>query len=176
MKKRICIVLMGVFALGSLFMGCSTDDTIECPADFEGALTEEENNLIGTWELTAILADKEVDITNDNEENPTTDIFIQYSDCEKDAVYTFGPGRPYEFSQGENASSCSNKVIIDGTWKLSSGSLVLVGNCSSQNLNIVFNTEKSDFSVSSSYNITDVKGVTIQTNVKFTYTKVVATE
>ncbi|MBC8766678.1 DUF5004 domain-containing protein [Arenibacter sp. BSSL-BM3] len=176
MKKGFCFMLIGTIALSSLFVGCSTDNTIECPADYEGALGEEENSLIGTWQLTAILADKEVDITKDEEDNPKKDIFVQYSACEKDSDYTFGPGRAYEFSQGENASSCSNKVKIGGTWKLSSGTLGLIGNCSAQNLNIVFNTDKSAFSVTSNYNITDVKGLTIQTDVKFTYTKVGATQ
>lgn len=175
MKKTIYFMLIGTIALSSLFMGCSTDNTIECPADFEGTLAEEENSLIGTWQLTAILADKEVDITKDNEENPKKDIFIQYAACEKDSDYTFGPGRAYEFSQGENASNCSNKVKITGTWKFSNGTLGLIGNCSAQNLKVVFNTDKSAFSVTSNFKITDVKGVTIQTDVKFTYTKVVAT-
>ncbi|MCM4171181.1 DUF5004 domain-containing protein [Arenibacter sp. TNZ] len=175
MKKGFCFMLIGTIVMGSLFIGCNTDNSVECPADFEGALTEEENGLIGTWKLTAILAEKEVDITNDNEENPKKDIFIQYSECERDSDYTFGPGRAYEFSQGENATSCSNKVKLAGTWKLSAGTLGLIGNCSSQNLTIVVNPDKSAYSITSNYNITDVKGLTIQTDVKFTYTKEVVT-
>lgn len=176
MKKTILFGLFGAIAFSNLLVGCSTDNTVECPADYEGALLEEENGLLGTWELSAIVAEKEVDLTEDDEQNPKKDIYVQYTDCEKDGEYTFGPGRAYTFSQGQNATNCSNKLKIEGTWKLSSGILGLIGNCSSQNLEIDFDEEKSEFSSTSNYNITDVNGATIQTDVKFTYTKVEATE
>ncbi|MEZ4969305.1 MAG: DUF5004 domain-containing protein [Flavobacteriaceae bacterium] len=176
MKKIIWFWLFGAIGFSSVLIGCSSDNTIECPADYEGALVEEENGLLGTWQMTAILADKEVDLTNDNESNAKKDIYVQYTDCEKDAEYSFGPGRSYEFAQGQNATGCTNKVKIDGTWKLSSGILGLIGNCSSQNLKIVFNEGKSEFTSTSNYNITDVNGQTVQTDVTFTYTKVVAEE
>ncbi|MCK0188653.1 DUF5004 domain-containing protein [Arenibacter sp. F20364] len=176
MKKTTWFGLLGAIAFNSLLVGCSTDNTVECPADFEGALVEEENSLIGTWEMTAIVAQKEVDLTKDNVENPKKDIYAQYTDCEKDAEYTFGPGRAYEFAQGQNASTCSNKVKIEGTWKLSSGTLGFIGNCSAQNLKIVFNAEKTAYTTTSNFNITDVNGLTVQTDVTFTYTKVEATQ
>jgi hypothetical protein len=176
MKKIIWFGLFGAIAFNGLLVGCSTDNTIECPADFEGALVEEENNLLGTWEMTAIMAEKEVDLTKDDEQNAKKDIYVQYTDCEKDAEYTFGPGRAYEFAQGQNASACGNKVKIEGTWKLSSGTLGLTGNCSLQNLNIVFNAEKTAYTTTSNFNITDVNGLTVQTDVTFTYTKVEATQ
>ncbi|MDL5513019.1 DUF5004 domain-containing protein [Arenibacter sp. M-2] len=176
MKKTIWFGLFGAIAFSILLAGCSTDNTVECPADYEGALVEEENGLLGTWELSAILAEKEVDLTKDDEQNPKKDIYAQYTDCEKDGEYTFGPGRTYKFAQGQHASNCSNKLKIEGSWKLSSDILGLIGNCSSQNLKIVFNEDKSEFSTTSNYNITDVNGATIQTDVKFTYTKVEATE
>jgi hypothetical protein len=176
MKKIIWFGLFGAIAFNGLLVGCSTDNTIECPADFEGALVEEENNLLGTWEMTAIMAEKEVDLTKDDEQNAKKDIYVQYTDCEKDAEYTFGPGRAYEFAQGQNASACGNKVMIEGTWKLSSGTLGLTGNCSLQNLNIVFNAEKTAYTTTSNFNITDVNGLTVQTDVTFTYTKVEATQ
>jgi|TARA_R110000868_G_scaffold401498_1_gene677011 hypothetical protein len=175
MKKIIWFGLFGAIAFNSLLVGCSTDNTVECPADYEGALVAEENGLLGTWELTAIVAVKEVDITKDDVQNPKKDIYVQYTDCEKDAEYTFGPGRAYEFAQGQNASSCSNKVKIEGTWKLSSDILGLIGNCSAQNLKIVLNEGKSAFTTTSNYNITDVNGQTVQTDVTFTYTKMGAT-
>jgi hypothetical protein len=176
MKKIIWFGLFGAIAFNGLLVGCSTDNTIECPADFEGALVEEENSLIGTWEMTAIMAEKEVDLTNDQEQNPNKDIYVQYTDCEKDAEYTFGPGRVYEFAQGQNATTCGNKVKIEGTWKLSSNNLGLTGNCSLQNSQIVFNAEKSAYTTTSNFNITDVNGLTVQTDVTFTYTKVEATQ
>ncbi len=171
MKKGIRFMIFGTVLLGSMLSGCSTDNSIECPEDFTGSLVEEENNLLGTWQLSAIVAGEEVDLTDDNEENPDTDIFVQYTACEKDAEYTFGPGRAYEYSQGANESDCSNMVNITGTWKLANGSLGMVGNCSVQNMNVVLNDDNSAFSVTSNYTITDVNGVSVQTDVTFTYSK-----
>lgn len=164
-------MIFGTVLLGSMLSGCSTDNSIECPEDFTGSLVEEENNLLGTWQLSAIVAGEEVDLTDDNEENPDTDIYVQYTACEKDTEYTFGPGRAYEYSQAANESECSNMVNITGTWKLANGALGLVGNCSVQNMNVVLNDDKSAFSVTSNYTITDVNGVSVQTDVTFTYTK-----
>jgi hypothetical protein len=174
MKKIIWFWLFGAMAFSSILIGCSSDNTIECPADYEGALVEEENALLGTWELSAIVAEKEVDITDDNESNAGKDIYAQYTDCEKDAEYTFGPGRAYEFAQGQNATSCTNKLKIEGTWKLSTDILGLVGNCSLQNIKIAFNGDKSAFTTTSNFDITDVNGQIVQTDVTFTYTKTVA--
>tara|TARA_R110002020_G_scaffold384233_5_gene595116 strand:+ start:86507 stop:87037 length:531 start_codon:yes stop_codon:yes gene_type:complete len=176
MKKIIWFGLFGAIAFNGLLVGCSTDNTVECPADYEGALTEAENGLLGTWELTAIVAVKEVDITKDDVQNPKKDIYVQYTDCEKDAEYTFGPERAYEFAQGQNASNCSNKLKIEGTWKHSGDILGLIGNCSAQNLKIVFNEGKTAFTTTSNYNITDVNGLTVQTDVTFTYAKMEATD
>ena len=171
MKKGIRFMIFGTVLLGSMLSGCSTDNSIECPEDFTGSLVDEENNLLGTWQLSAIVAGEEVDLTDDNEENPDTDIFVQYTACEKDTEYTFGSDRAYVYSQATNESNCSNMVTITGTWKLANGSLGLVGNCSVQNLNVVFNDDKSAFSVTSNYTITDVNGVSVQTDVTFTYSK-----
>src|SRR5699024_11429066 len=54
----------------------------------------------------AVVADQEVDLTDDDEENPSTDIFAQQSACEKDEQYVFDADRTFEYSKSNNAEDC----------------------------------------------------------------------
>ena len=78
------------------FVGCNSDSgDINCVDDFTGALDTSEEDFVGTWSLTAITADQAVDITDDNEDNASQDIYMQYEECQQDAVYNFESGRTY---------------------------------------------------------------------------------
>lgn len=167
----IVAVIMG---LGLNSCNVSDDDNFVCPEDYTGALEENEQVLLGKWKLTAIVAAQEVDITNDNESNPKKDIFVQYSECDQDADFTYESDRGYINTQGQNISGCTNKLKFSGTWKLTGKNLSFVGSCTMQNLEIELNGDKSAYSYTSNYNIRDVNGATITTDVTFTYTKVVA--
>lgn len=171
MNKSKSLLVVGVLAITSLLSSCISDNTIECPEAFTGPILENENVLLGTWKLSAITADKEVDITNDKTDNPNTDIYLQYSECQRDAAYTFDATRGYKYSEAENTDDCSNKLKINGSWRYIGKVLTLVGNCSSQNVALEFEEENSAFSFSVSSTVRDANGLAIQTLVKFTYTK-----
>lgn len=160
-----------VLAIGLNSCNVSDDTDFVCPEDFSGALLESENDLLGKWELTAIVADKEVDITKDSENNPKTDIYVQYSECERDNNMVFSSDRAYTNSQGQNAENCTNKAKFNGTWQIKDNVLSLLSNCYVQKLQVEFNEEKTAYSYKGNYTITDVHGVQIQTDVTFTYTK-----
>lgn len=156
-------------AIGGLFMGCNSDNSIVCPEDFTGALAADEQKLTGEWMLSAITADKEIDLTDDNEANPKKDIYAQYTECQKDGVYQFLIDRKYKFDQGQNATNCGNKSSSEGTWKLTAKILSLVSTCNVQNIGIEFNDDESEFSFSDDFNVTDVSGRNVQAKITFTY-------
>lgn len=168
MKGKMLYVI-AISAINGLFMGCTSDNSVDCPEDYTGALAENEKKLSGEWVLSAITADEEIDLTDDDEENPEKDIYAQYSECLRDGVYNFSADRKYTFGQGQNAADCENKSSSEGTWKLTAETLSLVGACNVQNIGIDFDEEESAFSFSDSFNVTDVDGTTVQTKITFTY-------
>ncbi len=168
--KRSMIFMVALGMMNFLFTGCLPEDTVDCPSDFTGGLTGEEPDLVGEWVLTAIVSEKEIDLTNDDDDNPIKDIFVQYTDCQKDAVFAYTQGRAYSFNQGNVASGCVNKTSSQGTWKLTTGSLSLVSGCSLQTMAIQFNNDKTAYNFSGNYNLEDVNGDTWLTKITFTYT------
>ncbi|MCM4166685.1 hypothetical protein KCTC52924_01532 [Arenibacter antarcticus] len=173
MKLRSVLSGFGTLVLVLGFNSCdvSNDTEFVCQEDFTGALVENENVLVGKWELTAIVAEKEVDLTSDSESNPKTDIYVQYSECDRDANFVYTSDRGYTNSQGQSAENCTNKAKFSGTWKLNGNVLSFVNNCSSQNMTLEFNEDKSAYSFTGNYNITDANGQKILTDITFTYSK-----
>ena len=85
--RRKLVFACTTLLLAQLFIACnSTDDGIECPEDHTGALAEAEEKLPGDWVLTAMTADQEIDLTDDETDNPSTDLFTQYEACQKEGV------------------------------------------------------------------------------------------
>lgn len=168
--KRIIFSIGTLLLMGGFMISCSTDDnSSDCPEDFTGALEANEQKMVGEWVLTAIFADEAVDITDDDQDNPSTDLFAQYGECQKDGVYTFNANRAYTFEQGLNGTNCQNSGTFDGTWQLSSNTLSFVDACIQQNLALTFNGSDTAFSFSDDFNITDIGGNTTQVNITFTY-------
>ena len=170
--KRIIFNVVVLFMMGGLVVSCSSDDDSDCTEDFSGALQANEEKLVGEWVLTAIVANEAVDITDDDTENPSTNLFAQYNQCQKDGVYTFNADRSYTFEQGQNGTDCQNRATFDGTWQLSSNTLSFVSSCTLQNLTVTFNGSETDFMFSNVFNVTDVNGNTIEVNITFTYSLV----
>ena len=162
----IAIAMAGI---GGLLMGCNSDNSIDCPEDFTGALAENEQKLTGEWRLSAITADKEIDLTDDNEANPTQDIFLQYSECQRDGVYQFDTNRNFKFDQGQNGTNCANKSSSEGTWRLNAEVLSLVGSCNQQFIGVEFNGDASAFSFSDDFTVNDVSGRSVTAKITFTY-------
>ena len=167
--KRTIFYVVAIGAINGFFMGCNSDNSIDCPTDYTGVLAENEKKLTGEWVLSAITADKEIDLTDDDEDNPEKDIYAQYSECERDGAYNFSADRKYAFDQGQNATDCMNKASSEGTWKLTAKTLSLVGICNIQNIDIDFDEEDSAFSFSDDFNVRDVDGTTVLTKITFTY-------
>ncbi|NMH87146.1 DUF5004 domain-containing protein [Flavivirga algicola] len=170
MKKRNALMIsLAVVAL--MIVGCNNDDS-NCIPDLTGELSSEETSFSHTWVLAEIVSDKEIDLTDDNDDNPSTDLFSQYSACERDAVYEFKNDRNYAFKQGQLPSGCNNKQTSVGTWKLEGNTLTLVSFCNMRIIDIEINTEKTSFFIEDNFNFTDAKGTVVNSNVKFTYNKV----
>jgi len=162
-------VLLAVIGTILLFVGCDSDDGVACIDDFDGGLVESEEKLTGVWVLSSIISEKEVDLTDDEEDNPSNDIYTQYSECKNDRVYTFGANRRYAFERGEKAKVCQDKSTSEGTWQLTGDTLAFVTGCNLFQLSIDFNEEESQFSLTDDYQIREFDGNTITAEVIFTY-------
>lgn len=155
-----------------LAFSCNNDDDIICPDPLTGELSATESDFTGTWAFTAMVAEDAIDITNDDTENPSKDIFKQFTECQRDLVYNFKNDRAYSYKQGSVAEDCQNKEGMEGTWSLNDKMLTFVAGCSSQRLNIDVNEAGDEFTYNSTLQFQEANGATKVTKVTFTYSKV----
>ncbi|MGC1631646.1 MAG: DUF5004 domain-containing protein [Gelidibacter sp.] len=171
--KNSNFIIKSLMGIAVLFMvSCNSDDSISCPADLTGALNATETEFSGTWIFSGMMADDAIDLTEDKTDNPSKDIFSQYTACDRDLAYDFMTDRKYSLKQGSLAVDCNNKESLAGTWSLTAdNALTFVANCASQTTKIVMGEEGDTFSYSSTLTFRDVSGLTKSTKVTFTYTK-----
>ncbi|MGM5471341.1 DUF5004 domain-containing protein [Flavobacteriaceae bacterium LMO-SS05] len=162
-------VLLGMLML--LLSSCDLGDNVKCPDALTGGLSEVESDFVGVWDLIDMVAEDAVDLTDDNVDNPSTNIYQQFSECKRDLVYDFKSTRAFTVQQGYAATNCSNKQIVEGTWKLETGKLSLVSLCTLQSREIVLNTEKTEFTRVDQTTFSDVNGLNINTKVTLTFGK-----
>ncbi len=167
--RKNALMALATLAMGVVMTACNSDDGADCPEDFTGALTANEQKLVGTWSLSAIVSVEEVDITDDGEDNPSNDIYAQYSDCQKSTFYTFNADRSYQIGQEGNFEGCENAATTEGNWQLVSQTLSLLRNCTLQNITTSFSADETTFSFSDNYTVTEVNGNSVQTVITFTY-------
>lgn len=174
-NKKLLIGILVI--LNCIIIGCTDVDSesVSCPDNFTGELEDEENKLVGQWTLTGIIADTEIDLSNDYVDNPSTDIYEQYSECYRDALFSFGSNRVYLYEKGSRTSACS-KTTTSGTWTLFDDQLYLIVSCEQLGYSLTFNEEATEFQYSSTLSIQDINAELIETQVTFTYTKVVSEE
>jgi len=171
MKKRILLV-KSLMLCSLLFVSCDDDNEISCPEALTGELSTTEVNFVGTWNLKSIVAEDAVDLTDDDIDNASTDLFDQYTDCQKDIEYSFSDNRDYNFRAGLLATDCENTQNIEGTWALNENSeLMIVFSCASQLVDIDVNDESTAFSTEGNFQYIDVNGNTVSTTTTFTYEK-----
>jgi hypothetical protein len=168
--NKLLIFCLGL--LGLTFVNCGVNEaTIECPPNFTGELLESETKLVGEWIVTGVISDTPVDLTNDEIENPNVNMFDQYSECSRDAIFVFNENRNYLYDVGSKAFGC-NKTSTLGTWKLNSNELLLIFSCSVANYTLVFDDINSQFEYSNNIDIQEVNGLVTSAKVTFTVTKV----
>ncbi|AUP80064.1 DUF5004 domain-containing protein [Flavivirga eckloniae] len=172
--KKTYALMSSLIVITLLFVSCSDDDP-KCIEDLTGELSNSETAFAHKWDLAEIVSEKEIDLTDDNVDNPSKNLYEQYSECQKDAFFNFKSDRSYTSEQGTTASNCSNKRTSTGTWKLVDNTiLTLVDFCSSRTISIELNEDKTAFFTEEDFIFTDVKGNRITSKIKFTYNKVVS--
>jgi len=160
--------------MGFLFVSCDNSDDIKCPEALTGELTEMETSFSGTWALTAITSEEEIDLTDDDTDNPSTDLYSQFPACDNDSVYTFESDRNYTYIFGKTEADCDSQQEATGTWQLTeNSSLIFVSGCSRQITPIDLNEENTEFTIEKTLTYTDVDGNSISTKTTFTYSKTV---
>lgn len=167
--KRTPILVSITLIFSLLFVGCDLNDESSCPSDLTGGLSAIESDYVGTWKMIDMVSEDVVDLTDDNVDNPSTDIYPQLPECQQDIVYEFKSDRSFSIKQAYNVTGCSNKGLVEGTWKLSGGQLTLVALCISQVYNVDVNAENTQFTLEDKFNFNDVSGVIISSNVIITY-------
>lgn len=172
MKKSILFIKTLVLVGALLMFSCNNDDGVSCPEPLIGELDASETEFAGTWEFTAMVAEEAIDITDDKTDNPSTDIYAQFPECQQDLTYTFAKNRDYVQKQGFLADECQNKQSVSGTWKLTADTLTFVAICATQSIKIDVNEAGDAFSYTAILNFQDAKAGLKTTKVTFTYSKV----
>lgn len=162
--------VFGLLLFAICIAGCNSDNEVPC-VDHVGELTAEETPLVGTWRMTAIVSNIEVDITDDSEENASTDIYAQYTDCQKDAEYAFTTARGYTFKQGFTAIGCTDKSDNAGTWKFANDQILFASNCAQFSVAITMDANQTVFTFESNVTILDVNNNSVPAILTITYTK-----
>lgn len=171
--KKTTLLVKTLMLFGILAVSCDDNNEYKCPEAFTGALTETETNFSGLWVLKSIVAEDAIDLTEDDIDNPSTDIFNQFTECQRDAAYDFNSDRSYSFLSGTIASNCSNEQTISGTWELNPSSvLTLVSNCAKQSTIIEVNETNTEFTIETTYNFIDVNDIGMTLETTSTYEKV----
>jgi len=168
MKKNV-LAFAGWVCFALIVVSCDSDQGNACPKDFVGALTGQEEQLVGTWVLSEITSESAIDLTDDEEQNPSTDLFEQYSECDRDASYIFDDDRTYRYDLGQRVGDCDYPITATGSWKFSAQILSLTSTCSIQTAPLKLNAEGDTFTFSEVYKLKDVHGTIIQTKIVFTY-------
>lgn len=170
MKKTILLV-KSLMLVGLLVVSCDDDNDIECPNALTGELTATETTFSGEWILKAIVAEKEIDLTDNDIDDPSTDIYAQNSSCQNDLVYNFKSDRSYILKQGANVTTDCEDKSSEGTWALDGDILTVVSYCASQKTNLTFSDDNNEFSYVSTLNFKDVDNDIIISEATFTYEK-----
>lgn len=172
MKKSNLIIKSLTVIMALFIVSCNDDNSMDCPQTLLGPLSALETRFSGTWKLTGMLAEEAVDITDDGEDNPSKDIFSQYTECQRDLVYNFNSDRNYIFKQGYSDSGCNPRYELSGTWNLSEENfLTFVANCTLETIQISLNDAGNTFWFESPMEYKDESGLIKSTKVIFTYKK-----
>ena len=158
-----------------LFTGCSSDSEISCPEPFTGPLETWEVPLEGRWELTALEGSVEADLTDDDTDNPSTDLFAQVGECERQVSYVFDANRIMAYAVGVQTAEdfCEEQTLLQGSWSYKDNRATVVTGCSEFYLDIDLNEDGSSFTITYSENVRNYQGETIPMEVTMTLTKVV---
>ncbi len=170
MKKQKLAAVVLFAALTGMFVSCNDDDN-QCIPDYTGALSADETAFAGEWHLTAIESSEAIDLTDDDEDNPSTDIYAQQSECENDLQYDFNTDRTYTYSVGKNAEDCETSGTIKGTWKFGGSTLGMITSCLESVVDLDINAERTTFSFTTDNFYTKENGQRIEIEVTHTYTK-----
>lgn len=171
--KKSKFLIQGLVVLSLLIVSCNTsDDDIQCEEDITGVLSLKETEFVGEWELIAIESFDAVDLTDDDVDNPSTDIFSQYSECERNQIYEFKNDRAFTLKQGYTLPDCNNSSSFKGTWELTDGNtLITVAYCSKQSAPLEFENNDTEFKTERSITIIDINKNSVRTSVTTSYRK-----
>lgn len=166
-------LVIAIATLGIIFTSCSSDDdnNSECTADYIGELSASEEKLVGTWILTGLEAEDEIDLTDDDTDNPSADIFSQFTECQKDKIFTFNAEREMEALDGTTATNCSDEETSIHQWKMENNRIYFIHQCLEFYMDATFNGDNSSFTFESNIIIKDVEGENVTTTVTYEYTK-----
>lgn len=169
MKSWFLTAIAGVFLLS----GCTSDDSTSCPEPYTGPLTAEEENLSDTWVLTGLEGAIEIDLTDDDTDNPATDILAQLDECVSNARYEFGADRVGSYYASELVNdTCEDRLLFQGSWRFEDSVIHVNAGCAALRLEVSFDEETGNFSYVTYENVRNYKDQVIPMEVTYIFSRV----
>ena len=116
MKNRFLLLMP--LALGLMFTGCKKDSPNATPAPTKTELLTNKN-----WVVTA--ATISPGLQNPNGGAPITDLYAQFSACDKDDFIRFEAASVFKEDEGANKCSSSSNQTRTGIWAFGSNDTVI---------------------------------------------------
>ena len=162
-----------LLAFTLLFAGCTPDNDVPCAEPFTGSLAEEEIPLSGTWELTALEGSTAIDLTDDDIDNASTDLYAQIDECVVNVKYILNDSRVINYVASEVVEDfCEERVLLDGTWKYELNTISVVSGCAQYYLPIALSEDKTSFTLTLNRRLVNYLGEQIDMEVIETFTRV----
>lgn len=154
-----------------LLAGCTPNDDFECPAAYTGALSADEEVLVGDWKLSGLEGSIAIDLTDDEMDNATTDLYGQISECIREARYVFSENRELAyFGSREVEDVCEEELLFGGTWRLEGNIVSIVSGCTVGGFELDLDEEAGSFSYTVYEQVVNFKGDVVAMQVTYTYT------
>ena len=116
MKNRFLLLMP--LALGLTFAGCKKDSPAATPAPTKTELLTNRN-----WVITA--ATISPGLPNPNGGSPITDLYVQFSTCDKDDFIRFEAASVFKEDEGATKCNSSSTQTRVGTWAFGSNDTVI---------------------------------------------------
>lgn len=170
MKHMLWMAVAGVL----LISGCTPDNEFECPQPYTGALTADEEKYAGNWELTALEGGLAVDLTDDDLDNASTDLFSQLDECTRTARYVFAADRKMSYIGSKIVEdACEEEIYFSGSWKATNGIVNVIAGCATADFTMELDEEAGSFSYTTYEQVANFNGETVATQVTYTFTKTI---
>lgn len=159
---------------GVLFLaGCTPEDEFECPAAYTGALSADEELLVGNWKLSGLEGSLAIDLTDDDTDNALTDLYSQIDACMRGARYVLSADRELGyFGSRMQEDVCEEELLFGGSWRVEGNILSIISGCTVGGFELDLDEEGTSFSYTVYEQVMNFKGDVVPMQVTYTYSTI----